>query len=150
MKFVAAHTRRCVFCDIYRGTQDQRNLIVHRGRKSFVIVNRYPYTSGHLLVVANAHKASLEDLDSAARAEIMEMAARGLQILRRIYKPEAFNLGANIGRAAGAGIDGHVHLHLVPRWGGDTSFLSVVGETRVLPEEVDETWRRLRAAWDEK
>jgi ATP adenylyltransferase len=149
MKFVTTHKGECVFCDVYQQTEDQRNLIVCRGRKSFVIVNRYPYTSGHLLVVANMHKTSLEDLDAASRTEMMELATHGLRVLRRIYQPEAFNLGANIGKAAGAGIVGHVHLHIVPRWSGDTNFMSVLAETRVLPEEPGETYRRVRAAWDE-
>jgi len=149
MKFVATHKGECVFCDVYEQIEDQRNLIVFRGRKSFVVVNRYPYTSGHLLVVSNAHQPSLEDLDATARAEMMELATHALRVLRRVYQPEAFNVGANIGKAAGAGIAGHVHLHVVPRWSGDTSFISVLAETRVLPEEPAETYRRLRAAWDE-
>ncbi len=149
MKFLAAHKGECAFCEVYQQTEDQRNLIVFRGRKSFVIVNRYPYTSGHLLVVANQHKASLEDLEAAARAEMMELAAHGLRVLRRIYEPEAFNLGMNVGKSAGAGIAGHIHLHLVPRWNGDTSFITILAETRVLPEEPGETCRRLRAAWND-
>jgi ATP adenylyltransferase len=143
MKFVTTHKGECVFCDVYQQTEDERNLIVCRGRKSFVIVNRYPYTSGHLLVVANVHKASLEDLDAAGRAEMMELATHALQALRRVYQPEAFNLGTNIGKAAGAGIAGHVHLHIVPRWSGDTNFMPLLGETKVVPEALAATYETL-------
>jgi ATP adenylyltransferase len=151
MKFVQSRDpdTRCVFCRVQSQTSDADNLLVFRGRKAFVILNRYPYTSGHLMVVANLHRPSLEDLDAETRAEIMELATKGMRILRKVYQPEAFNLGANIGEAAGAGITGHVHLHVVPRWGGDTNFMSALAETRVLPEELDDTYRCISAAWDE-
>jgi len=137
----------CVFCSVQSQTSDAENLIVFRGSKAFVILNRYPYTSGHLLVVANAHLPSIEDLDIGTRSEMMELASSGMRVIRKVYQPDAFNLGANIGEAAGAGIAGHVHLHIVPRWGGDTNFMSALAETRVLPEELDETYRRITAAW---
>ena len=139
----------CVFCKVQVQTDDVQNLLVYRGRKSFVILNRYPYTSGHLMVVANLHRPSLEDLDVTTRSEMIELGTQGLRVLRKVYRSEAFNFGANIGQAAGAGIAGHVHLHVVPRWIGDTNFLSSLAETRVLPEELDETYRRIQAAWDE-
>jgi ATP adenylyltransferase len=97
--------------------------------------------------VANRHLPTLEELDQRTRAEMMELATHAMTVLRRVYRPEAFNLGANIGELAGAGIAGHVHLHVVPRWGGDTSFMSVVGEARVLPEELSETYRRVHESW---
>ena len=147
MKFVEKHATGCVFCNIYAQNHDIGNLVVFRGKEAFVILNRYPYTSGHLMVVANIHQPSFEDLRVEARSEMMELATKGIQVLRSVYKPDAFNLGANIGKAAGAGIAGHVHLHVVPRWGGDTNFMSTLAETRVLPEELDETFRRIRAAW---
>jgi ATP adenylyltransferase len=147
MKFVEKHAAECVFCTVQKQMDDAKNLIVFRGQTAFVILNRYPYTSGHMLVVANLHRPSLEDLDPETRAEMMELATESMRVLRTVYKPEAFNLGANIGEAAGAGIAGHVHLHIVPRWGGDTNFLSALAETRVLPEELDETYRRVQAAW---
>ena len=100
------------------------------------------------MVVANAHQASFEHLDAPARSEMMELATKALQVLRQVYAPDAFNLGANIGEAAGAGIAGHVHLHVVPRWSGDTNFMSTLAETRVLPEQLDETFRRIQAAWN--
>jgi ATP adenylyltransferase len=150
MKFVQSQETNadCVFCRVQTQTSDAENLIVFRGRKAFVILNRYPYTSGHLLVVANAHQPSIEDLDIETRSEMMELATTSLQTIRTVYRPDAFNFGANIGEAAGAGIAGHVHLHVVPRWEGDTNFMSALAETRVLPEELNETYRRIRAAWN--
>jgi ATP adenylyltransferase len=149
MKFVESQEpdKKCVFCKVLAQTSDKENLIIFRGMKAFVILNRYPYTSGHLMVVANPHLQSLEDLDKNTRMEMMELATQGIQVLRKIYQPEAFNFGANIGEAAGAGIAGHVHLHVVPRWSGDTNFMSSLAETRVLPEGLDETYRRIFSAW---
>ena len=149
MKFVQTQETNaiCVFCRVQAQTIDNENLIVFRGQKAFVVLNRYPYTSGHLLVVANAHQPSVEDLDVETRSEMMELVTRSMRVIRKVYQPEAFNLGANIGEAAGAGIAGHVHLHVVPRWGGDTNFMSSLAETRVLPEELNETYRRIFAGW---
>lgn len=150
MKFVESQDPQivCVFCKVQLETNDAENLVVFRGQKAFVILNRYPYTSGHLIVVANLHRPSLEDLDPQARSEMIELATKGMTILRKVYEPQAFNFGANIGEAAGAGIAGHVHLHVVPRWGGDTNFMSAVAETRVLPEGLDETYSRISFAWN--
>jgi ATP adenylyltransferase len=148
MKFIQMHADDCPFCRVQKETDGPDNLIVFRGKRAFVILNRYPYTSGHLLVVANAHLPSLEDLDPETRAEMMELATRGIVVLRTVYRPNGFNVGANIGEAAGAGIAGHVHLHVVPRWNGDANFLSTVAETRVLPEELHETYQRILAAWE--
>ena len=150
MKFVESQDANpvCVFCKVQAETEDTENLIVFRGQKAFVILNRYPYTSGHLLVVANVHLPSIEDLDVETRSEMMELATTGMRVIRKVYRPDGFNLGANIGQAAGAGIAGHVHLHVVPRWGGDTNFLSALAETRVLPEELHETYRRIHNAWN--
>jgi ATP adenylyltransferase len=150
MKFVQSQdpVTDCVFCRVLAQTSDQENLLVFRGVRAFVILNRYPYTSGHLLVVANLHLPTFENLEEEGRAEMMELAIQGMGILRQVYQPEAFNLGANIGKAAGAGIAGHVHMHVVPRWGGDTNFMSALAETRILPEELDETYRRICTAWN--
>jgi len=149
MKFVQSQEANdtCVFCRVQAQANDLENLIVFRGQRTFVILNRYPYTSGHLLVVANSHQPSIEDLDIESRSEMMELATICMSVIRKVYQPEAFNLGANIGEAAGAGIAGHVHLHVVPRWGGDTNFMSALAETRVLPEELSETYHRICAAW---
>lgn len=137
----------CIFCSLQQVEESPASLVVARGTHAFVVLNRFPYTSGHLLVVANAHQPTLEDLTPPERAEMMELATRCMTVLRRIYHPQGFNLGANIGEIAGAGIAAHVHLHVVPRWSGDTNFMSAVGETRVLPEALEESWQRLRAAW---
>ncbi len=147
VKYFEIAQRGCVFCRVQGEKKDEENLIVARGQHTFVILNRFPYTSGHLMVVANAHQPSLEALDVATRSEMMELATRAIQVLRQIYRPDGFNVGFNIGEAAGAGIAEHIHLHVVPRWNGDTNFMSTLAETRVLPEALEETCRRLRAAW---
>lgn len=148
MKYIQNHDEEgCVFCNVQAQPDSPENLIVFRGRRAFVILNRYPYTSGHLMVVPTDHQPSFEDLSAETRAEVMELITECIQVLRMVYKPEAFNVGANIGSVAGAGIAGHVHMHVVPRWGGDTSFMSSIGETRVLPESLEETYRRIKEAW---
>jgi len=149
MKFVSTKVSGCVFCDVQVDADDSASFLVYRGDCAFVILNRYPYTSGHLLVVANDHHTSFEHLSPACRSEMMELSTRCITVLRTVYGPDGFNLGANIGEAAGAGIPGHAHLHVVPRWTGDSSFMSVLGETRVLPEELDESYRRIHQAWVE-
>jgi ATP adenylyltransferase len=138
----------CAFCVELSRPDGPENLIVFRGRQAFVILNRYPYTSGHLMVVPYEHQPTLEALDGETRAEMMELAALVLQVLRQVYHPQGFNIGINIGEAAGAGIAEHIHLHVVPRWGGDTNFMSSLGQTRVLPELLEETYRRVREAWE--
>ena len=139
----------CVFCIVQETEDSVGNLITYRGKRAFVILNRYPYTSGHLMVVPFEHKSNLEELDSEARAEMMELTTRCMTVLRKIYNPQGFNIGANIGEAAGAGIKEHVHIHIVPRWAGDTNFMSAVGETRVLPESLDSTFARVKKAFEE-
>lgn len=141
----------CIFCNCLAQVDGPENLIIHRSSKAFVMLNRYPYTSGHLMIVPYEHKPSLELLDPASRADVMEQASRAVQVLGVLYSPQGFNLGMNIGGAAGAGILDHVHLHVVPRWVGDTNFMSSVSQTRVLPELLEETYRRVHTAWmDEK
>lgn len=138
----------CVFCNALDSVDGMSNLIIHRGVFAYVILNRYPYTSGHLMVVPLEHKSNLEDLSPQTRLEIIELVSNCLNILRVNYKAQGFNVGANIGSAAGAGIPKHFHFHVVPRWDGDTNFMSAVGETRVVPESLDDTYRRVRKAWD--
>ncbi|MBX3048750.1 MAG: HIT domain-containing protein [Anaerolineales bacterium] len=137
----------CVFCLALQQTDGPDNLIVHRGQHAFVMLNRFPYTSGHLMTLPNTHLADLEELTPAARAELFELANTAIGVLRGVYAPGGFNLGANLGAAAGAGIAEHLHLHVLPRWNGDTNFISTLGQTRVLPEELEDTWRRVSAAW---
>ena len=137
----------CIFCNGLKQPDGTDNLIIFRGPKAFVMLNRYPYTSGHLMVVPYEHQASLDLLETGSRTDIMDLSARALQVLEALYKPQGFNLGMNIGGAAGAGILDHVHLHVVPRWVGDTNFMSSISQTRVLPELLEETYRRVRETW---
>lgn len=137
----------CVFCQVQTQTDSVENLVVFRGQRSFVILNRFPYTSGHLMIVPNEHWSTLDDLDPETRSEIMEMASQATQVLKEIYHPEGFNVGINIGEAAGAGITNHIHLHVVPRWQGDTNFMSTLGQTRVLPQILEDTYQQVKAIW---
>jgi ATP adenylyltransferase len=136
----------CVFCEAVNSGDDERARIVFRGLHCFVILNTYPYTSGHGMVVPYAHVDELRKLPAAAAAEMMALSQRMESVLRELYHPDGINLGMNIGKAAGAGIAGHIHMHVLPRWIADANFMSVVGETRVLPESLEMTWRRVREA----
>lgn len=138
----------CIFCNYPKQPDGPQNLIVTRGKRAFVILNMFPYTSGHLMIVPYVHQPSLEMLDAVTRAEMMELLTRAVQVLRSAYHPQGFNLGANIGELAGAGIAEHMHLHVVPRWAGDTNFMTTLGDTRVIPENLEETYRRVRDGWE--
>jgi ATP adenylyltransferase len=133
----------CVFCQMLGETHDADNLLLYRGRNAFVILNLFPYTSGHLLIVANRHIASLTEATPEELHEIIRLAGACESALRQEYHPDGYNMGFNIGRSAGAGVEHHVHMHVLPRWTGDSNFVSVVGETRVLPEELPTTFNRL-------
>jgi len=137
----------CVFCNAQGQEDGAENLIAYRGQYAYVILNRYPYTSGHLMVIPFLHQPSLEGLDSEIRAEMMELTTRCMTVLRAVYNPQGFNVGVNTGEAAGAGVKEHVHIHIVPRWMGDTNFMSAVGDTRVLPEALEDTYTRVRDAF---
>jgi ATP adenylyltransferase len=137
----------CLLCNRIAEADGPQNLILHRARHAFVILNRYPYTNGHMMIVPFAHCAALDDLPPEALAELMQLSARALTVLRRAYGAEAFNVGANIGEAAGAGVVGHVHLHVLPRWPGDTNFMTTTSETRVIPASLESTYDRLRRVW---
>ena len=137
----------CIFCAAAQASDDRERLVVHRAARSFVILNRFPYTSGHLMVVPYEHKAALEELADETLVESIRLARDSVRHLRTIYAPEGLNLGMNLGRSAGAGIAEHVHLHVLPRWTGDTSFITTVGETRVVPEDLEVTWEKLRRAF---
>lgn len=149
MDYIMNHEKgaECVFCAALQQEDGQGNLIITRGKNVFCILNRYPYTSGHVMIVPFAHLPGLDDLPAATRSEMMEMAAQALQVLRILYQPDGFNLGINMGEAAGAGVTSHVHLHVLPRWSGDTNFMSSVAQTRVLPEGLDESYSRVRLRW---
>jgi ATP adenylyltransferase len=136
----------CIFCDKPKAA-DQASLIIHRATYNFVLLNLYPYTNGHLLIAPYQHAATLQDCSEAALAELMQLTRTAERVITGVYQPQGINLGMNLGECAGAGVAGHIHMHLLPRWTGDASFLSVIGETRVLPEELPVTWERLRQAW---
>ena len=137
----------CVFCAAVAMNDDPQALIVFRGAKNFVILNRYPYTSGHVMVVPYQHTADLPATDPETLAEMMVLAQRVQLALEKTYHPQGYNLGMNLGRAAGAGVTGHLHLHVLPRWSGDTNFMTSVAETRVMPETLQLSWKRLTDAW---
>ena len=138
----------CVFCTAQVMEDSAENLIAYRGERAYVILNRYPYTSGHLMVNPFEHISTLEELDPKTRAEMMELTSHCTTVLKNIYKAQGFNVGVNMGEAAGAGVPGHVHIHIVPRWKGDTNFMSSVGETRVLPEALEVTFERVKNEFD--
>jgi ATP adenylyltransferase len=135
----------CVFCEAPKQT-DAQALIVHRGKHSYVILNKYPYTNGHVMVVPYAHLDELQKLPVEAANEMMALTQRMEGVLRPLYRPDGLNLGMNIGKAAGAGVAGHIHMHVLPRWVADANFISVIGEARVLPESLEVTWTRIRGA----
>lgn len=137
----------CLFCRVAAApNEDAVNLVVLRAERSFVLLNRYPYSTGHLMIAPYAHAATLEETESATLEEMMRLAQRCETALRQVYHPDGLNFGFNIGQAAGAGIAGHIHMHGLPRWSGDTSFITTVGETRVLPEDLETTRVKLTAA----
>jgi ATP adenylyltransferase len=142
----AQRTDGCIFCVAPKENDDEKMLIVHRGRHCFVILNAFPYTPGHVLVVPYAHLDELQKLPAEAASEMMALSQRMETVLRELYKPDGINLGMNIGKAAGAGIAGHIHMHVLPRWVADSNFVSVIGETRILPETLDVTWKRMTEA----
>lgn len=139
----------CIFCSALTKPDNFENLVIARGKVSFALLNLYPYTSGHMMVAPFSHKPNLDELTPQSRGEMMELVSQCIVVLKKVYQPQAFNVGANIGEAAGAGVPGHVHLHIVPRWTGDTNFMATVGEVRVLPKSIDQTYSRVLAAWQE-
>ena len=143
---LAGKQPECFFCDAVAGKNDAETLVVHRGKNAFVILNRFPYTSGHVMIVPNAHVAELSLCDARTLGEMMQLAQRVETAFRANYKPDGINLGMNLGRAAGAGVVGHLHLHVLPRWIGDSNFMTVTGETRVHPEDLKTTYERLSKA----
>jgi ATP adenylyltransferase len=140
----------CIFCEKARlpVERDRESLVVLRGERNFVILNLYPYNSAHLMVVPYSHTADLPGLDGETAGEMMALAQRMVRAIGEEYGPEGFNLGMNLGRVAGAGVADHLHLHVVPRWAGDTNFMPVVGSTKVMPELLERTWERLRGRLD--
>ena len=133
----------CIFCARAQAEDDEASLIVRRGERCFAMLNAYPYSNGHLMVAPYDHVPSIEDLDAPTCAEVMGLAQEALGALREAYGPDGFNLGVNQGKVAGAGVEDHVHLHVVPRWSGDTNFMPVIGSTRVLPQSLEDSYRTL-------
>jgi ATP adenylyltransferase len=142
-------TSGCVFCDLLQSGDDAKARIVYRGRHCFVILNTYPYTAGHVMILPYAHLDELQKLPGEAAHEMMELAQRMERVLRQLYAPDGINLGMNIGQAAGAGVAGHIHMHALPRWLADANFVSVIGETRILPESLETTYERIKGAMKE-
>lgn len=139
----------CIFCEKPREQHDRSNLIIYRGEHNFVILNAFPYNSGHLMVIPYLHTADFSELSPETLAEMMRLTNFAMAALKRVMCPDGFNMGMNIGRSAGAGIAEHLHLHIVPRWSGDTNFLPVVGNVRVLPESLERTWEKISTAYAE-
>jgi ATP adenylyltransferase len=145
----AASAEGCVFCRIAAASDDEQSLIVHRAQHNFVVLNRYPYTSGHLMVVPYTHAAALSAISQSAADEMMSLVRAAERHLMAVYRCEGLNLGMNIGESAGAGIAGHIHMHVLPRWRGDANFMTTIGETRILPEDLATTWHRLHEAFQQ-
>ena len=134
----------CIFCDHLEQGNDQVARILHRGARAFVILNAFPYNTGHLMVAPLRHVGDICDLENEERNEMMSLTSESIDIIRSAMKAHGFNVGMNLGTVAGAGIPGHIHMHVVPRWGGDTNFMPVVGRTKVLPEMIEQTDEKLR------
>ncbi len=147
MEYIADHTKKktdgCVFCVLPKETDDRNNLILHRGERVFVILNKYPYNSGHLMVVPNAHISDMELLSEADLTDVMLMTRHCIKALKEAYGSEGYNIGMNLGEAGGAGIRHHLHMHIVPRWVGDTNFMPVIGETKSLPQHLLTSYDKL-------
>jgi ATP adenylyltransferase len=137
----------CLFCHAWAADDDEDALVVHRGSEAFVLLNKFPYASGHVMVAPTRHEGDFARLSGAEVVELHRLAAQAMEALAKIFSPEGYNLGWNLGRVAGAGVVDHVHLHVVPRWAGDTNFMPVLGDVKVLPEHLLETRRKLESAW---
>jgi ATP adenylyltransferase len=149
MKFIAGKkTKGCIFCKVLKSRKN--NQILFRGTNAFIILNIYPYSNGHLMVVMNRHTGSLEKLTRDEILEIGELTKLCTNVLSKAVKPEGFNIGLNVGKVAGAGIPGHLHVHIVPRWTGDTNFMPVINEIKIIPEALDETYKKLKKYFSKK
>ncbi len=138
----------CIFCDFPKENRDEERLIVYRGEKCFVMMNNYPYNPGHVMVAPYRHVGSLEELDESEALEIIKLSQRAVKVIRETMDPDGFNIGINLGKVAGAGIEDHIHLHIVPRWNGDTNFMPVIADVKIIPEAVEETYKKLRSGFE--
>jgi ATP adenylyltransferase len=139
--------QECIFCAKPEAGDDEASLIVHRGDRAFVILNLFPYTNGHLMIAPFEHIASIQAVPPGTTAEMMALAQRAIEVLEDKYEPHGFNVGFNQGRVAGAGVEHHIHMHVVPRWGGDTNFMPVLADTRVMPQTLEQTYEALRGSF---
>lgn len=143
------HSKTCILCEKYRDNKDEENLILLRGRSCYVLLNLFPYNPGHLMIVPYQHRPSLEEVDATTLAEMMELLTESIRWLRTAMAPAGFNIGINIGHAAGAGLADHLHMHVVPRWEGDTNFMPVLADTKTMPEALSATYAKLVRVIDE-
>jgi len=143
----AGQQQGCIFCEKASSHNDRENLVVFRGERNFVLLNLFPYNNGHVMIAPYEHVATLEEAQPETVVELILLTRECIAHLRSIYQPHGFNVGMNLGACAGAGVADHIHMHVVPRWVGDTSFMTTVGETRVLPEDLSATWEKLHRAF---
>jgi ATP adenylyltransferase len=146
----ALSMKRCIFCEALKSRNDRSTVVLYRGHRNFVLLNRYPYTPGHLLIAPKRHIADFAEARPDERAELVDLLQVALRVLRASYAPHGFNTGMNLGPSAGAGVVGHFHLHVVPRWTGDANFMPLVGATRVFIEDLDTTYQKLRPLFDKE
>ena len=146
----AEKTTGCIYCVKPSQSDDRGSLITHRGKYAFVIMNRYPYNNGHLMVVPFRHTADLSVLEDSEKLELFDLLIASQRVLTQVMNPQGFNIGMNLGRTAGAGVADHLHFHVVPRWNGDTNFMPVLGHTKVVSEGLDQTWSKLVGAFNKK
>ncbi|MDH5174373.1 MAG: HIT domain-containing protein [Elusimicrobiota bacterium] len=146
IKYILGKKEKCIFCDKVKNDKDKENYVLLRGKNAFVILNTFPYNNGHLMVAPYKHVSDLEGLEENELGEMMGLVKKSTQILKKALNPEGFNVGINMGKVAGAGVEGHIHIHIVPRWGGDASFISTVGDTKIIPESLGDTYNKLLAA----
>lgn len=146
----ALSMKRCIFCEALKSRDDRSATVLYRGRRNFLLLNRYPYTPGHLLIAPKRHVADFADARLDERAELADLLQVAIRVLRTSYAPHGFNTGMNLGQSAGAGVAGHYHLHVVPRWTGDANFMPLVGATRVFIEDLDATFKKLRPLFDKE
>jgi ATP adenylyltransferase len=138
----------CIFCDLPKSSNDRENLVLGRTARTFAILNRFPYNNGHLMVVPRTHTAELDGLPAEENQELNEMLRVSVRLVKKAYEPQGYNIGMNLGRVAGAGIADHLHWHVVPRWGGDTNFMPVLGDTKVMIEHLSASWDKLRPLFE--
>ena len=146
IKYILGKKEGCIFCDKVKENKDKENYVLLRGKTAFAMLNTFPYNNGHLMVAPYKHVPDFDDLDESELGELMRLVKKCTQVLKKALKPQGFNIGANVGKAAGAGVEGHIHIHVVPRWGGDTNFIYTVGETKIIPETLDDTFNKLLSA----